>query len=116
MIANAGSVVIVDGAFLRRWQRDLFRDLAFELGIPFAIVAFDASEATLRQRVAARKHEGTDASEADIPVLESQLRTREPLAADELAFAIPYDAELSGEQARDASAWRPLLARLGPAP
>jgi len=116
VIANAGSIAIVDGAFLRRWQRDLFRDLAGELGIPFAILAFDASEATLRERVAARRSEGTDASEADIPVLESQLRTREPLAADELAFAVRYDAELPGGQAYDASAWRPLLARLGRAP
>jgi aminoglycoside phosphotransferase family enzyme/predicted kinase len=111
-VANAGSIVIVDGAFLRRWQRDLFRGLATELRIPFAILAFDASEATLRQRVTARVHAGTDASEADISVLENQLSTREPLDADELAFAVPYDAELPKDHACDADTWRLLLERL----
>ena len=112
-VANAGTVVIVDGAFLKRWQRDLFRDLAAELGIPFAILAFEASETTLRQRVTARVHAGTDASEADISVLENQLRTREPLEADELGLSVPYDAELPKDHAYDAKTWRPLLERPG---
>ncbi len=116
VIANAGAVAIVDGAFLKRWQRELFRGLAGELGIPFAILAFGASESTLRQRVTARTLAGTDASEADISVLENQLRTREPLAADELSLAVRYDAEQPREYADDARAWRPLLDRLGADP
>jgi predicted kinase len=111
-IANAGAVAVVDGAFLRRWQRDLFRGLAAELAIPFAILAFDASEATLRARVAARVGEGTDASEADVSVLENQLRTYETLAADEFACTVRYDAELPREHACEANAWQPLLDRL----
>ena len=57
-VAAAGGIAIVDGTFLRRWQRDLFRARAAELGLPFAIVAFTASEATLRARIAARARAG----------------------------------------------------------
>ena len=83
-VAAAGFVAIVDGTFLRRWQRDRFRALAAELGIPFVVVAFAATEATLRQRVAERARRGTDASDADVAVLEHQLRARQSLGADEM--------------------------------
>ena len=93
LVAAAGDIAIVDAAFLLRWQRDLFRQLAAELGIPFVIVAFTATEATLRARLAQRTREGTGASDADIAVLEHQLRTQEPLAADEQPFVVSFDAE-----------------------
>ncbi len=112
-VVAAGDVAIVDATFLHRWQRDLFRQLAAELGVPFVIVAFAASEATLRRRLAQRSREGRGASDADIAVLEHQLRTQEPLAPDEQAFVVPYDAGAPMERARDPSAWREVLARLG---
>jgi aminoglycoside phosphotransferase family enzyme/predicted kinase len=77
---GAGWSVIVDAAFLKRAERAAFRALAGRLGAPFAILAPQADTATLRQRVAARRG---DASEADLSVLERQLDWMEPLAEDE---------------------------------
>lgn len=111
-VATAGFVAIVDGAFLQRWQRDLFRGLAAELGIPFVVLAFTASEAALRQRIVARNLQGTDASDADVAVLEQQLLAREPLDADEQPSVVTYDAEAPLEQAGTPQAWRAVLDRL----
>ncbi len=69
-VARAGYIVIVDGAFLRRWQCDLFRKLAAELEIPFVIVAPPADIATLRDHITQRIEHGYDASEATLGVLE----------------------------------------------
>ena len=114
-VVAAGDVAIVDATFLHRWQRDLFRQLAAELGIPFVIIAFAASEATLRRRLAQRSREGTGASDADVAVLEHQLRTQDPLAPDEQGFVVVFDAEAPMQHANDPSTWHPVLARLGPA-
>jgi aminoglycoside phosphotransferase family enzyme/predicted kinase len=90
---RAGVSVVVDAACLKRWQRELFRDLAAERSVPFRILDFRASEATLRERVQRRQERGRDASEADLAVLEQQLETREPLGTDELAAVIEVDSE-----------------------
>jgi len=85
---EAGYPVIVDAAFLRRTEREAFRALATELRLPFTILLCTADEARLRERVAARGASGTDASEADLDVLERQRRHTEPLSDEEHAFAI----------------------------
>jgi aminoglycoside phosphotransferase family enzyme/gluconate kinase len=82
---RAGYPVVVDAAFLKRWQRDLFSELAAGLEIPFAVLDIDVPLAQLRSRIAQRQAQGTDASEADLNVLEQQMLTREPLAGAELA-------------------------------
>jgi aminoglycoside phosphotransferase family enzyme/predicted kinase len=111
-IVGAGRVAIVDATFLSRWQRDLFHDLAMELGTPFAIVDFVAPESTLRERVARRAATGADASDADLAVLDHQLRTREPLAREELGWVVEFDAEVPLERARKPSAWRAVRERI----
>jgi aminoglycoside phosphotransferase family enzyme/predicted kinase len=111
-VLTAGITVIVDATFLARRQRDRFRDLARELGAAFAIVDFTANEPTLRARVARRAAAGSDASDADLAVLEHQLATREPLADDERVFAVPYDAEAPLDAAREPLAWAALRERL----
>jgi len=111
-VVAAGDIAVVDAAFLHRWQRDLFRQLAAELGIPFVIVAFAATEATLRRRLAQRSREGGGASDADAAVLEHQLRTQEMLAPDEQSFVVGFDAEAPRHRANDPKVWRPVLARL----
>jgi hypothetical protein len=113
LIAGANRIAVVDGTFLRRRQRDLFRELAAELAAPLAIVAFAAGEATLRARIARRARDGHDASDADLAVLDHQLAMREPLAADEQAVAIGYDAEAPVDCARRPASWRRLLERIG---
>ena len=111
-IVDSGRIALVDAAFLSRWQRDAFRALADRLDLPFVIVDFVASEATLRRRIAARAAEGRDASEADVSVLAHQLRHREPLQGDELAFVVTWDAEQPPELAQAADAWRRVVQRL----
>lgn len=83
-IVVAGYPVVIDAAFLERWQRDLLRRTAASLHVPFAILDCTAPEPALRARVRQRLEDGHDASEATIDVLEHQLATAEPLAADEL--------------------------------
>ena len=85
-IVSAGYTVVVDAAFLRRWQRDLLRTTATELHVPFAIADCSAPEPVLRARIAGRIEAGRDASEATIEVLEYQLATADPLSPDELAL------------------------------
>jgi aminoglycoside phosphotransferase family enzyme/predicted kinase len=111
-VTSAGFVAIVDGTFLQRWQRDLFRDLAARRGLPFVVVAFAASEDTLRSRIGERARRGTDASDADLAVLALQLRTCEALGADERAHVITYDAEAPLANARAPGAWRAVQDRL----
>lgn len=112
----AGWRVIVDAAFLKRWQRQLSRDLASESGIRFTIVDFVAATATLRDRIAQRLHDPHEASDADLAVLEHQLQTQEPLAPDELDDTVVYDAQRPLAEARLPESWRGVLDRLAAVP
>jgi predicted kinase len=112
LVLGAGYPAIMDGTFLKRRHRDQVRALAAELDVPLMIVDFDAAPETLRERVQKRFDVGLDASEADIGVLEHQLRTAEPLTSDERALTVPYDAGAPFDGASDVSAWRPVLERL----
>jgi predicted kinase len=101
----AGYDILVDAAFLRAWQREKFRLLASELGVPFRIILCTAPEAVLRRRIAARAAVGRDPSDADAAVLELQMRTSEPLTATELAQAIVVDTERSTDVSALAARW-----------
>lgn len=74
---------VVDAAFLRREERDRFCALARELDAGFGIVACEAPQALLGERVCARALGGADASDAGPAVLEWQLAHAEPLGSDE---------------------------------
>lgn len=111
-IVGSGFTALVDAAFLRRWQRNLFRELASALSVPFVIVDFAASEAALRERIARRIDGSTDASDADVTVLEQQLRTQEPLGDAEMDDVVRYDAEAPLERSWQADAWDRVRARL----
>ena len=84
-LLRAGWSVVVDAAFLKRADREDFRGLAKALGAAFDILAPQATPAQLRERIQARSALGRDASEATLEVLAQQLRTIEPLTADELS-------------------------------
>lgn len=88
---QAGYPVLLDATFLEADRRGSARDLAAELGVPFAILALEAPEATIRQWIRGRSKGGTDASDADESVLEHQLATEEPLTEEEEAFAVRVD-------------------------
>jgi predicted kinase len=111
-VVEAGHVVIVDAAFLKRWQRDLFRRLARELDLPFAIVSFTVAEASLRDRIQRRAAAANDASDANLAVLDHQLRTQEVLAPDEQADVVLNDGDLPLAHAWEPSAWGAVFERL----
>jgi aminoglycoside phosphotransferase family enzyme/predicted kinase len=91
----AGVNTIVDAAFLEAEHRRLFQDLAKRSGVHFVIVSCVAEEDEMASRIANRRLARTDPSEADLTVLEQQLRHPEPLNADELAHAITVDTMLA---------------------
>ncbi len=91
-VLDAGWPVIVDATFTARWQRNLLRETARVRVIEFRILDFPVPLATLRERIVERSHAGNDASEADLAVLQHQLDTEEPLAADEQADIVSIDA------------------------
>ena len=83
MLLQAGWSVVVDAAFLKRADRDVFRALAQQWGAAFSILAPQATPGQLRQRILARGAAGQDASEATLAVLAQQMQTIEPLGPDE---------------------------------
>jgi len=103
---TAGVDVLVDATFLQCAQRAAFATLAGQLQVPFTILACEAPVAELARRVAARAVAGTDPSDADVTVLERQLRTREGLVDAERLFAIDVDTSTPVDIARLAGDWR----------
>ena len=87
--------VVVDAAFLQRWERDMFRALAQRVGADFGILDIQVEPDVLKERVRRRQAEGNDASDAGLRVLEQQLLTAQPLGEDELAEAM--QAGLTGQ-------------------
>jgi aminoglycoside phosphotransferase family enzyme/predicted kinase len=87
----AGYNVIADATFLEQRRRELFRALAARLGVPFAILDFQAPGAVLEQRVAAREAASRDASEAGVAVLRRQQQALQALGSEEQALSITID-------------------------
>jgi predicted kinase len=92
-VIEAGWTAVVDATFLKRAQRDAFRRLAAQLGVPCTILACRAHAETLRRRVALRSVQGTDAAEADLAVLSGQFAAIEPRTAEEHADALTCDTD-----------------------
>ncbi len=97
-LLDAGWPVIVDATFTARWQRDLLRQQAPSHGVPFHILDFEVPVATLRERILQRGRTGRDASEAGLDVLQHQIDTEEPLAADEREKTLPINAAMQIKQ------------------
>jgi predicted kinase len=89
-VIDAGFSVIIDAAFLKSWQRELFRQTARESNVRFVILDFFASEQELTKRIQQRKN---DASEATVEVLRQQLNTSEALSKEEWAYTLSIDTE-----------------------
>ena len=106
----AGWSVVVDAAFLSRAQRQRFAQQAASLGVRCVIADLQASEAVLRERLVARAARGTDPSDADLSVLDAQLRSREPLDDSERAQAFVWQATDPPEREQVAAAWQAWLA------
>ncbi len=103
----SGCRVIVDAAFLRREEREIFRQLAMGMRVPFIIADMTADMRVLRARVHLRQERRQDASEADVAVLEKLAQAQEPLAPEERAMVLEYTD--------NASFWHALEQRLAEA-
>ena len=98
-VAAAGYVAVADATYLRRAQRELLRAEAERTGVPLLVLDCEASPEVLRARILQRRSERDNVSDADLEVLEQQLASREPLAAEEAALSVqvtpgsPLDVE-----------------------
>lgn len=90
-VLTSGYSVIIDATFLKHSHRNAFLKLARDLGISFRILGFYADEATLQSRIISRQRFGRDPSEADLAVLDHQLRAREELDVVEQTQTIQID-------------------------
>lgn len=84
MLLRWGYSVVIDATFLRRWQRDLFRELARQIEVPCRLVHLEAPPEVLRQRLGEREARGHDASEAGWETLQRQMLAQDPLQSDEV--------------------------------
>lgn len=89
-VLESGFSVIVDATFLKKEQREPFRQLAARRGVRFRILDFQAADHVLNQRILQRQHQ--DASEATIEVLHQQQQTAERLSQEERAYTITVDS------------------------
>ncbi len=92
-ITGAGYSAIIDATFLKKAQRAPFRRLAQILHVPFVILDFRAPIELLRHWITERQTSDLDASEADLSVLDHQLRSHEPLSEEELPHVITVNTE-----------------------
>lgn len=90
-ILDSGYSVIVDATFLKIDQRQQFQRLAAAKQARFRILKCTASPETLRRRIVERKK---NASDADLDVLEHQIRSLQPLSESEMPYALEIDTEI----------------------
>ena len=90
-LLDAGWPVIVDATFTQRWQRNRLREQAQSRGVAFHILDCQLPVAVLRERILKRAREGSDASEADLAVLQHQIDSENVLAVDEQAEVTRID-------------------------
>lgn len=90
-ILAAGYHVIVDAAFLKQAQRQIFFDLAQKNGLPCIILSCSAPREQLEQWLRQRQTIGKDASDANIAVLDEQCKTQQPLTDSERTHTIMID-------------------------
>ncbi len=86
-----GLTVIVDATFLAAAERRRFLDLASARAVPCLILSCCADRGVLARRIEQRLESGADPSEADLRVLDEQVRRAEPLSAAEERHAIIID-------------------------
>jgi aminoglycoside phosphotransferase family enzyme/predicted kinase len=107
---QAGFSVIVDAAFLDPADRELFQGVAMRLGVRYVIVSCRADPATLAARLLERRHEHSDPSDADLRILDAQLRDIQPFTAQELPRVVVADTNELNAAARVTTSVRSLAA------
>lgn len=90
---RAGLPVVLDATYLKREQRDDAAQIAEDSGVPFLILDCQAPLEVISAWLQQRQSEGTDPSDATLEIVQAQLASREPLAADELAHCKRIDTD-----------------------
>ncbi|WP_018879021.1 bifunctional aminoglycoside phosphotransferase/ATP-binding protein [Thioalkalivibrio sp. ALE9] len=93
-LLSLGLTVVVDATFLTREQRAPFQALARRHAAGFAVVACQAREDVLRDRLERRARAGTDASDAGIEVMQQQQPQQEWPTDAEGCIEVAPDAPL----------------------
>jgi uncharacterized protein len=88
---RGGINTIVDAAFLTRSDRQSFHELAAQEGLPFTIMACQADHPTLVRRLAERRRQCADPSDADVTILAQQPQITDPLDEQERASTLLID-------------------------
>lgn len=78
-ILRSGFSVVIDATFVKHSTREQFAKLARRESARYRILDFQADKSVLRERIKNRHEDGQDASDADLSVLDSQIRSSEPL-------------------------------------
>lgn len=91
-LLDSGLPVVVDATFLHQRFREQFERLAHRHQARFAVLALQAPPEVLRSRIRQRQHIGTDASDADIAVLQKQIESHKPPAQEDEPSVIMLDA------------------------
>jgi aminoglycoside phosphotransferase family enzyme/predicted kinase len=112
-VIAAGYPVIVDAAFMLQSEREIFRALAQELGIPFVIASVQTDAVLLAERLVLRSRQRNDASEADVAILKKLQEFNEPLGCAELNAVVTFvnNGDIDAMRSAD-EAWRLLDALL----
>jgi predicted kinase len=100
-LLQAGTSVVIDATCNTREQRDMLAAVARHEGVPLVWLELDVPAEFVLARVAARQAADTDASDASIDVVRSQLASRQPITPEEVAAVprarlvrvSPWDAE-----------------------
>ncbi len=90
-VIEAGFPVLLDATFLQEKHRDLIRQVANTLQVPFLILHCVAPNTMLEQRICVRKEIGQDPSDATPEVLNVQRDHAQPLRADEQTLTLTVD-------------------------
>jgi len=92
-ILESGFSPLVDATLLDPKQRAAFKQLSKSRGVHFVILDIQAPEALLKQRIQARQATGNDASEANLHVLQAQIKNHRSLTSDEADQIICIDTQ-----------------------
>lgn len=95
IILSAGYSVIVDATFLKFSHRDLFKQLAKTMQVPFIILHCDAPREQLEKWIRERQAKQNDPSEAGLEVLDLLTAAMEPLHAGEHGDTIILDTAIA---------------------